>query len=113
MSTIDPFSMETPQGKSTWTKQNILSLVHFFFLDQIPNIKICHMVASEHPEVAEGRRRLIAMEVPDPEEESEDGSIDDDGDASDEEDDSGPVEAGMRKYLTGVWKKMWKGCSRL
>ena len=58
------------------------------------------MVASEHPEVAEGRRRLIAMEVPDPEEESEDGSIDDDGDASDEEDDSGPVEAGMRVDIT-------------
>ena len=35
----------------------------FFSLDEIPKIKICHMVAKEHPEVIEGRRRLIAMDV--------------------------------------------------
>ena len=31
----------------------------FFSLDQIPKINICHMVASEHPEVIEGRWRLL------------------------------------------------------
>ena len=37
------------------------------------------MVISEHLEVIEGRRRLIAMDVLDSEEEAEDGSIDNDG----------------------------------
>ena len=62
----------------------ILSLIFFIPLDQIPKIKICHMVASEHPEVIEGRRRLIATDVPDSEESAEDGSIGNDGAASDE-----------------------------
>ena len=39
----------------------------FFYLDQIFKIKICHMVASENPEVNEGRRWLISMYVLDPE----------------------------------------------
>ena len=54
---------------------------HFCF-PPFPNTqyKICHMVASEHPEVIEGRRRLIDMDFPDSEEASEDGSIDNDGD---------------------------------
>ena len=34
----------------------------FFSLDEIPNIKICHMVANKHPEVIERRRRLIAVD---------------------------------------------------
>ena len=37
------------------------------------------MFESEHPEVTEERRRLIAMDVLDSEEEAEDGSIDNDG----------------------------------
>ena len=39
------------------------------------------MVASENTEIIEGRRRLIFMEVLDPEEAAKDGSIDDDGSA--------------------------------
>ena len=57
------------------------------------------MVASEHTDVNEGRRRLIATDVIDPEESYEYGYIDNDGAASDEEDDSGSGEVGMR---TGV-----------
>ena len=70
---------------------------HFFGpLDQIPKIKIFHMVASEHLEVIEGRWRLIATDVLESEEADEDFSIDNDGAASDEEDESGSVEAGAR-----------------
>ena len=47
------------------------------------------MVASEHHEVIERRRCFIAKNVLDPEEASEDGSIDDGGAALDEEDESG------------------------
>ena len=60
MYVIDRFTAETPHDNSPWTKQNALSLVCFVSLDQIPKIKICHMVASEHPEVIEERRQLIA-----------------------------------------------------
>ena len=57
------------------------------------------MVASEHPEVIEGRRRLIVADVPDSEEASEDGSIDNNGADSYEEVYSGLGEAGV---VTGV-----------
>ena len=73
----------------------------FFFLDQIPKIKICHMVASENTEVIEGRQRLICTDVLDLDETYEDVSIDDDGYASDEEDGSVSVEAVVS---TGVTK---------
>ena len=80
--------------------QNIfLSLIRFFPLDQINKIKICHMVASKHPEVIQGRRRLIVMDVLDSEESAEDGSIDNYGAALDEEDDSGLGEMGV---ITGI-----------
>ena len=59
--------------------ENALSLISFVLLDQIPKIKICHMVASEHPELIEGRRRLIATDVLESEEAADDGSIDNDG----------------------------------
>ena len=59
---IDHFVEETPTGKSPWTKENVSSLIHIF-LEQIPKIKICHMVSKEHPGVIEGRRRLIAVAV--------------------------------------------------
>ena len=39
-----------------------------FSLDEIPKIKICHMVAKDRPEVIEGRRRLIDVDVLDSEE---------------------------------------------
>ena len=57
------------------------------------------MVASKHPEVIEGRRQLIAMDIIDSEESAEDGSIDNDGAALDEEDDSGLGEMGV---ITGI-----------
>ena len=78
---------------------NFLSLIHFFRLDQIPKLKICHIVAIEYPEVVEGRRWLIHTDVLDSEEAAEDGSIDDGVADSDEENESGSGEAGM---ITGV-----------
>ena len=42
------------------------------------------MIAKEHPEVIEGRRWLVAVDVPDSDEASEYASIDNDGAASDE-----------------------------
>ena len=57
------------------------------------------MVTSEHPEVIEGRRWFITTDVLDSEEADEDGSIDNDGASSDEEDESGLVEVGV---ITGV-----------
>ena len=59
---IDIFTAKNPHGKSHW-KNNFLCIIHFVPIEQIPKIKICHMVASEHPEVIEGRRRLIATDV--------------------------------------------------
>ena len=67
----------------------------FFSLDKIPKMKICHMVATEHPEVIEGRRRLITVDVIDSEEEAEDASIVHDDAALDEEGGSGLVGAGV------------------
>ena len=58
------------------------------------------MVASEHPGVIEGRGQLIFTDVLDSEEEADDGSIGNDGAASDEEDESGSVEAGVRTGVT-------------
>ena len=59
------------------------------------------MVASEHPEVIDWRRWLIATYVIDSEEVDEDGSIDNDGADLDEKDDSGLGEVGL---ITGVTK---------
>ena len=36
---IDRFSSETPHGKSRWTEINVLSLIRFAALGQIPRIK--------------------------------------------------------------------------
>ena len=66
ISIIDRFVVETPHGKYQWTKKKN-SLFRFFALDKIAKIKICHMVASENPEVIEGRRRLIVTDVIDSE----------------------------------------------
>ena len=54
-------------------------LISVVTLDHIPKIKVCHMVVSEHPEVIEGGRRLIVMNLLDSEEAAEYGSIDNDG----------------------------------
>ena len=53
------------------------------------------MVANKDPEVTEGRRRLIDVDIIDYEEASEDDSINDDDAALDEEDGSGLVGAGI------------------
>ena len=53
------------------------------------------MVAKEHQEVIERRRRWIAVDILDSEEESDDASIYHDGAASDEEDGSGLVREGV------------------
>ena len=81
-------------------KKNVLSLIHFVPLDQTTKIKKFHMVASENPDVVEGRRRLIATDVLEYEYESKDGSIDNYGADSDEEDKSGSGEAGVRTGAT-------------
>ena len=52
-----------------------MSLVRFFSPDEIPKIKICHIVAKEHPEFIEGRRRLIDVDVLESEEAAEDAYI--------------------------------------
>ena len=92
MCIIDCFFKEAPPGKSPWIKKNVMSLVSFFSLDKIPKIKICHMVAKEHPEVIQVRRRLIAVDVLDSEEAAEGASIVHDNADFDEEDASQKTE---------------------
>ena len=105
MSVIDRFVADTYGGMSLLTKQNVLSLVCFILLDQIPKIKIFHMVAIENPAGIEGRRQFIYMNVLEPEEADEDGSIDDGGASSVEDDDSGLGEAGVITSVTEVGTK--------
>ena len=56
-------------------KKCFVSRSFFSSLDEIHKIKICHMAAKEHPEVIEGRRRLVTVDVIDSEEASEGASI--------------------------------------
>ena len=58
------------------------------------------MVASEHPEMIEGRHSLISVDVLDCEEADEDGSIDNYGSGLDEEDESGSGEVDVRTGVT-------------
>ena len=81
-----------------------MSLVRLFSLDEIPNIKICHMVVKDHPEVIEGRLRLIAVDVLDPEEAAEDASIVHDDAAEIEEDGSGLVGGILTKEVQDMQK---------
>ena len=55
---------------------------------------------NEHTEVIEGRHWLIDTDVLDSEEVAKDGSIDNDGAALDEEDNSGSREPGVRIDFT-------------
>ena len=57
------------------------------------------MVANKNPKIIEGGQRLIVMDIIDPDQASKYGVIDDDVDASDKEDESGFVDAGV---ITGV-----------
>ena len=70
MCIIERFVKEYPPGKSPCIKENFFSLVRFFSLGELTKIKICHMVANENPEVIEGSRRLIDVDVLDSEEAS-------------------------------------------
>ena len=64
------------------------------------------MVAKEHPEVIEGRQRLIAVDVIDYDETAEDASIDNDGAALDGEDGSGLVGAGVKEEVEDMQKAL-------
>ena len=99
MCIIDRFFREAPPGESPRTKENVMSLVQFPPLDEIPKIKICHMVAKDPPEVIEGRRRLIAVDVLDSDEAAEDASIIHDAAVEIEEDGSGLVGAGVTEEV--------------
>ena len=84
---------------------NFFSLI-FFSLDKISKIKICHMVAKEHPEVIEGRRQLIAVDVLDSDEADEDAAIDQDYSALNEEYGSGLVGAGVTENVGDMYKAL-------
>ena len=84
----------------TFRGKKMFSLIHFVPHYKIPKIKICHMFASKHPEVIEGRRRLIATDATESKEAYENVSIDDDGFDLDEEDGSGLGEAGVQTGVT-------------
>ena len=99
------FFKESPPSKSPWMKQNVLSLIRFFLLKK-PKIKICCMVAKEHPEVIEGRIWLIAVDVLDSEEAAEDASVVHDNSALDEEDGSGVVVAGVTGEVVDIQKAL-------
>ena len=85
-------------------------LLVFFSLDKIPKIKICHMVAKDHPEVIEGRRRLIDVDVLDSEEAAEDASIVHDDAAEIEEDGSGLVGGGLTDEVQDIQKALNYSC---
>ena len=78
----------------------------FFSFDKIPKIKICHMVAKNHPEVIEGRQRLIAVDVIDFGGTAEDASIDHDDSALDEEGGIGLVGAGVTEEVVDIQKAL-------
>ena len=64
------------------------------------------MVANEHPEVIEGRRRLIAVDVLDSEESDDDASIVHDDYALDEEDVSDLVGEGVTEEVRDMYKAL-------
>ena len=105
MCIIYRFVEEAPPGKSPWTKETFLSIV-CFSLDEIPKIKICHMLAKEHPEAIGGRRRLIDVDVTDSVEAVEDASIYHYGDDLNEEDGSGLVGAGVTEEVADMQKAL-------
>ena len=78
----------------------------FFYPDEIPKIKICHMVSKERPEVIEGGQRLIAVDVLDSEEADYDASIVHDDADFDEEDGSGLVGAGVTEEVQDIQKAL-------
>ena len=87
-------------------RKTLCLLLVFLSLDKIPKIKICHMVAKDHPEVIEGRRRLNDVDILDSEEAAEDVSIIHDDAAFDEEDGSGLVGAGVTDEVQDMQKAL-------
>ena len=106
MCIIDRFFKEAPPGKSPWKRQNVLSLVRFFSHDEIPKIKIFHMVEMKHPDVIDGRHWLIDVDVIDSKEAAEDASINHDDAALYEEDGSGLVGAGVTEEVEDIQKAL-------
>ena len=80
-------------------KENGLSLIRFF-LDQITKIKICHMVASKYPELIEGTKHLIYMNVFGLDEADEGGVVDYDAPDLYGEGEIGYGESGVSKSET-------------
>ena len=78
----------------------------FVFSWKIPKIKIFHMAAKKHPEVIEGRRQLIYVDVIDSEEEAEDAAIDYDDAALDEEYGSGLVGEDVTEEVRDIQKAL-------
>ena len=64
------------------------------------------MAAKKHPKVIDGRRRLIALDVLESDEAAEEDYIDCDGAASNEEDGSGFVGAGITEELEDMQKDL-------
>ena len=85
-SVIDCFIVDTTGGNYPWKKGNILSLINFCVLDQIPKIKILYKVTSKHPKLIYYRRQLISIEVLNFEGGYYCGLVDDCGSDFDEED---------------------------
>ena len=81
-------------------------LLFVFSLYKIPRIKICHMVAKDHPEIIDGRRRMIAVDVLDSEEAAEDASIVHDDADFFEEYGSGLVGAGVTQEVQYMQKDL-------
>ena len=105
MCIIDRFFEEAPPGKSPWTKENVLSLI-FFSPDEITKINICHMIAKEHPEVIEGTRWLINVDIIDSDQASEDYAIDHDDADLYEEDASGLLGAVVTEEVGDMQKDL-------
>ena len=84
----------------------MLCLSFVFSLDKIPKIKICHMSAKEHPEMIEGRQRLVNVDVLDSKEEAEGASITNYDVTLDEEDGSGLVGAGVTEEVGDMQKAL-------
>ena len=60
---VDGFVATAVGTESPWRKENVLQLVRFCPLADVPKLRTCYMVAKEHPDVLDGRRRLIASDA--------------------------------------------------
>ena len=74
--------------------------------DEISKIEICHIVTKEHPEVIDGRQRLISVDVIDSGESYEDSSIDNGDSDLYEEYGGGLVGAGVTEDVEDMHKAL-------